>query len=416
MSEPIPRLKILDVQEDRYHRQRLIDGWDQARLRRGRVLVVGAGALGNEVLKLLALTGVGHVVVVDMDRIELSNLSRGVLFRDDDVGRYKADCAARRAMELNPEVTVHPLTLDVMHAGGLGLFLWADVVVGAVDNREARVFINSCCALAGKRWVDGGIQGMSGVARVFDPASGPCYECTMGEVDRKLLAQRLSCARLAREAAALGRVPSTVLAASIIGSFQALEALKVLQGQAAMCGEGLHMEGWTGDVSRVSYPREEDCMGHDVLPPQEPLGLGRRDVTMGALLDRAEQALGPGAALDLSRDVVLSLTCPDCGQGEGGGAVVGAVTEADAACPACGAHRVLDYLSSVSREDEAALDRTPYDLGLPPLDVVVARRGLEAAVAWVLDGDAVEVLGPLAHTFKVGSREDADAQNRGTDQ
>ncbi len=415
MSDPSPPLKILDDREDRYHRQRLVDGWDQERLGRGRVLVVGAGALGNEVLKLLALTGVGHVVAVDMDRIELSNLSRGVLFRDDDVGRHKAECAARRAMEINPEVTVHPLTIDVMHAAGLGLFLWADVVVGAVDNREARVFINSFCALTGRQWVDGGIQGMSGVARVFDPASGPCYECTMGEVDRKLMAQRLSCARLAREAAALGRVPSTALAASIVGSFQALEALKVLQGQAAMCGEGLHIEGWTGDVSRVAYPREDDCMGHDVLPPVEPLGLGCRDVTMGALLDRAEQALGPGAALDLSRDVVLSLTCPDCDSCDPGGKVVGAVTEARAACPSCGAHRVLDFLASVTREDEAALERTPYELGLPPLDVVVARRGLEPAVAWLLDGDAAEVLGPLAHTFSAAPRDEA-AEKRGTDQ
>jgi len=406
MSEPISRQEFLDVTEDRYHRQKLISGWDQRRLSRGKVLVVGAGALGNEVLKLLALTGVGNVVAVDLDRIELSNLSRGVLFRDSDLGRYKTDCAARRATEINPEITVHPLNLDVLLLGGLGLFLWADVVVGAVDNREARVFINNACSLAGKVWVDGAIQELSGVVRVFDPAAGACYECTMGETDRRLLAQRQSCARLAREAAELGKVPSTALAASIIGSFQALEALKVLHGQDTMSGQGLHVEGWTGDVSRVSYPRREECMGHETLPTVEPLGLGCRDISLGALLDRAERALGAGAALDLSRDVVLSLTCPDCKEAEPGGAVVGGVTEADATCPACGAHRVLDFLASITRETAVDLSRTPYELGLPPLDVVVARQGLDDAVAWVFDGDAAEVLGPLADTFTPAPRDE----------
>ena len=410
MSDAISRQDFLDVTEDRYHRQRLISGWDQARLRRGKVLVVGAGALGNEVLKLLALTGVGHVLAVDMDRIELSNLSRGVLFRDGDLGQYKTDCAARRAMAINPEVTVHPLNCDVLLRGGLGLFLWADVVVGAVDNREARVFINSACSLAGKRWIDGAIQELSGVVRVFDPARGPCYECTMGETDRQLLAQRQSCARLAREAAAQGKVPSTALAASIIGSFQALEALKVLQGQEAMSGHGLHVEGWTGDVSRVAYPRRDECMGHEVLPGVEALGLGCRDITLGALLDRAEETLGPGAVLDLSRDVVLSLCCPDCGTEEPGGQVVGGVNEAQAACPGCGTHRVLDFSASISRETNVDLSRTPYELGLPPLDVVVARQGLDDAVAWVFDEDAAEVLGPLAHTFSLEGEEMGDGR------
>ena len=87
--------------------------------------------------------------------------------------------------------------------GGLGVFAWADVVIGAVDNREARVFINSACARVGKTWVDGAIEALSGVVRVFSPGTGPCYECTMNKTDRKLLAERRSCAMLAREAVAV---------------------------------------------------------------------------------------------------------------------------------------------------------------------------------------------------------------------
>ena len=89
--------------EGRYDRQSLIGWWDQDRLARARFLVIGAGALGNEVLKLLALMGAGSILVYDMDRIERSNLSRGVLFREGDEGLRKAEVAVRRLREMNPE-------------------------------------------------------------------------------------------------------------------------------------------------------------------------------------------------------------------------------------------------------------------------------------------------------------------------
>jgi adenylyltransferase/sulfurtransferase len=91
---------------DRYARQQLIPGWQQAHLAEATVLVVGAGALGNEVLKNLALVGVGHLIIVDMDRIEPSNLSRTVLFQADDVGQTKATTAARALARINPDVRI----------------------------------------------------------------------------------------------------------------------------------------------------------------------------------------------------------------------------------------------------------------------------------------------------------------------
>ena len=93
----------VDLDEDRYHRQSLITWWDQERLSDASVLVIGAGALGNELVKNLALVGVGTVVVVDLDQVENSNLSRGVLFREGDEGADKATVVAARAAELNPD-------------------------------------------------------------------------------------------------------------------------------------------------------------------------------------------------------------------------------------------------------------------------------------------------------------------------
>ena len=92
------------IDEDRYSRLNLIGWWDQQRLREARVLVVGAGALGNEVLKNLALVGIGHITIVDFDVVEDSNLSRSVLFRASDSGKPKSVVAARSVVDLNPDV------------------------------------------------------------------------------------------------------------------------------------------------------------------------------------------------------------------------------------------------------------------------------------------------------------------------
>ncbi|MBI5486091.1 MAG: ThiF family adenylyltransferase [Deltaproteobacteria bacterium] len=390
----------MELADDRYARQRLIPWWEQDRLRDARVLVVGAGALGNELLKLLALLGAGAILVVDFDRIERSNLSRAVLFRETDEGRPKAEVAAARVRELNPEVRARGLRLDAVHGLGLGAFLWADVVLGGVDNRLARVFVNSACARAGKTWVDGAIEGFAGVVRVFDPSVGACYECTMSAVDRRILAERRSCAMLARRAAEAGHVPNTVVAASIVAGVQVQEAVKLLHGRGTLVGEGLHFDGAALDVSRVRYPRRDDCPAHDRWPPVVPLGRGVADVTLGELLERAERSLGPGAVLDLSRDVITELECPACGRREPVAAVLGALGEELAACPACRAHRVVHFTGSVRRDGELDLGRTFAEVGVPPFDVVVSRRELEPGEAWWFDADASATLGELAVGFE----------------
>jgi adenylyltransferase/sulfurtransferase len=388
--------------QDRYHRQSLIDWWDQRKVANARVLVIGAGAIGNEVLKCLALMGVGRVLVYDIDRIERSNLSRGVLFREGDEGRTKAEVAAERARDLNPDVRVHPRAENVVHRAGLGVFLWADVVIGAVDNREARVFVNAACARTRRTWVDGAIEGLAGVVRAFAPAEGPCYECTMNATDRRLLAERRSCALLARDVVERGHVPTTAVAASVVGGLQAMEALKAIHGQPLLLGEGLHWNGLVDEVDRVRYPRRDECPGHDALPEIVPLGAGVGDVTLGDLLERAERELGPDAVLDLSRDVILELQCPSCGRKDPGRAVLGEVREREALCPSCGTHRVVEVASSVGRDGPVDLRQTPGSLGVPPFDILTARAGIERQVGWLFDTDAPAMLGSLADSFQLG--------------
>src|SRR3954464_11874444 len=121
-ADDLPTTMTLAItgREGRFARLEAIEWWDQPLLARSRVLVVGAGALGNEVVKNLALLGVGHLVIADMDRVELSNLSRSVLFRESDEGRPKAECAAQAAREIFPGMQVNAVVANVLADLGVG--------------------------------------------------------------------------------------------------------------------------------------------------------------------------------------------------------------------------------------------------------------------------------------------------------
>lgn len=231
------------TQEDRFGRLRLIGWWDQHKLERARVLVVGCGALGNKVLKNLALLGVRRLVIADRDNVDISNLSRSVLFRPEDVGQPKVAAAARSLRQLLPDVQVQPILANVMHQLGLGVFMWADIIFAGLDNREARLWINRSAWKLGKPWIDGAIEGINGVVRVFLPGQAPCYECTLGEVDWAQLEKRMSCNLLSRGEEDSGKVPTTPTTASIIAGLQVQEGVKLLHGLPVLASRGFIFEG-----------------------------------------------------------------------------------------------------------------------------------------------------------------------------
>ena len=228
-----PNKPPIVVNEGRFARFEAIEWWDQALLKNARILVVGAGAIGNEVIKNLALLGVGHIIIADMDKIEMSNLNRSILFRADDEGRPKADCAARSFKDIYPDARATALDGNILADVGLGYFRWAQVVVGALDNREARVFVNKACAQVNRPWIDGGIDVLHGVVRGFRPPDSSCYECTMSQVDWQLLNDRRSCSLLAAKAIMNNGVPTTPTTASVIGAIQAQEVVKLARKAAA---------------------------------------------------------------------------------------------------------------------------------------------------------------------------------------
>lgn len=243
-----------------------------------KVLVIGCGALGNEVLKNLALFGVGHLTLVDFDKVEASNLSRSVLFRQTDAtsGRYKVDVTAQRLKELNPSIEIHTICGDITYDVGLGHFADADVVIGCVDNRWARYCINRHCMRVGKPWIDGGIDGLEGTVRVFRPGEN-CYACNLGQEGLKELARRMPCAGIIRRNEEAGRVATTPVIASVIGAVQAQEALKLLHGEqlergelTSLCGKMFCYEGQHLTTRTVSFQAyDDDCPVHERWKPIE---------------------------------------------------------------------------------------------------------------------------------------------------
>ena len=125
----------------------LLRAWDQTRLRQAKILVAGAGAIGNEVIKLLSPLGVGHICMVDFDTVEISNLTRSVLFREEDIGRSKAQAAAERARQINPDIVVHAMHGDLEFDIGQGvLHRVKNLVIGCLDSLQARLALNRIAA------------------------------------------------------------------------------------------------------------------------------------------------------------------------------------------------------------------------------------------------------------------------------
>jgi len=390
---PIPvRIGEEEVHEDRYSRFRLIPWWDQKKLQAARVLVIGAGALGNEILKNLALLGFERMVVADLDRIEESNLSRTILFRAADVGAFKAEVAARSVQALAPQARVKPLVANVVQECGLGLFGWADVIIAGLDNREARLWINRCAWKMNRPWIDGAIEGINGVARVFTAGEAPCYECTLGETDWKLLEQRMSCNLLLREANTEGKIATTPTISSVIAGIEVQEAVKLLHGLPTLAGGGFVFEGLNHTSYKVQYTANPDCMSHFTFERVEELAGQSSAWTLEQLRARGAKDLGAqDAVVEFSRDIVQELECPQCGEREEKFVAVGSLKYEQGRCPRDGQMRVVKTIHSYAGT-EGFGGRTLNKLGLPAWDVFTVRSA-EAEHAYVFSGDADLVLG-----------------------
>jgi adenylyltransferase/sulfurtransferase len=235
----------------RYARQLTLSGFGadgQRRLKAATALLVGAGGLGSPAALYLAAAGIGRIVIVEFDDVDVSNLQRQILFGTDDIGRPKGEAARQRLRALNPHVQVDLVSEPFSARNGRALVAAADVVLDGSDNFPTRYLVNDACVLEGTPNVFGSIRGFEGQVSVFATAGGPCYRCLHPEPPPDGLIP--SCA----EAGVLGVLPG------VVGALQATEAIKVVAGVGApLVGRLLVYDAWRMRARDIVLPRDVSC-------------------------------------------------------------------------------------------------------------------------------------------------------------
>lgn len=381
----------LIIDDDRYERLRLISWWDQDKLKAATVVIVGAGALGNEVLKNVALTGIGRVFVIDFDEIETSNLTRSVLFRETDCGKPKAVVAATAARDLNPDIEIIPMEANVITDIGVGLIQEADVLIGCLDNREARLWLNRLCWKAERPWIDGGIQEINGVTKVFIPPNGACYECAMTENDYRLINLRYSCPLLKQEDLAAGRVPTAPTISSIIAGLQTQEALKLIHGLPVADGAALVFNGVANTFYQTRFQHREDCLSHETYGEAIRTGMKASETTVEELFNLIhERCQVIPKELPLDRDFVVGLHCRSCNLSREINQPAMLVGMSSARCSSCEQTMKPELIHGVEYGSKLAT-RKLSELGIPRYDILrVHTNGDDVFVC--LDGDRERVV------------------------
>ncbi|NKB64274.1 MAG: hypothetical protein GKR95_19885 [Gammaproteobacteria bacterium] len=255
----------------RYESLSRLDWWDYKRIKVARAIVCGCGALGNEVIKNLALIGWGETILVDMDYVEAGNLSRSVLFTAESVGSPKTTAAAQGMKNTNPDCRVVGLNGRLQEEVGLDLVREADIVFGCLDNVEARLELSLLCAEADTLYLDGGLTPWEGVVSAFRPfEQDVCFSCGIGIHEMRDITLRKSCSMFAQRVQASEGVPTTPITSSVTGALMVQEGLRYLfrdtfverWGQGLLPGQSLRYHSGKSTIDKYSLPRNFDCRYH----------------------------------------------------------------------------------------------------------------------------------------------------------
>ncbi|MEZ7818794.1 MAG: molybdopterin/thiamine biosynthesis adenylyltransferase [Candidatus Azotimanducaceae bacterium] len=242
-----------DQQLLRFSRQIMLPDFDidgQQRLLRAKVLLIGLGGLGSPIAMYLAAAGVGELILIDDDHVDLSNLQRQIAHREQDVGINKAESAAAAIHDLNSETKVTVISRRLEGAELAGQISEADLVIDATDNFDSRHSINALCWKTKTPLVSGAAIRWEGQISVFDPMDpqSPCYQCLYPETDTNGL--EMNCAENGVIAPLVG----------IIGCCQALEAIKYLAGSgSSLVGYSLFFDGKYMEWRKLKLSKAQGC-------------------------------------------------------------------------------------------------------------------------------------------------------------
>lgn len=250
------------MKKDRYQRHSLIDWFSQDVVKTATFAIIGCGAVGNEVLKNMSLLGVGNLDLYDFDIIELHNLTRSVLFREEDVGKTKVDVAAARVKELDPNISANPFFGDFWASLSFERASSYDAIICCVDNFEARIRLNQLCQITSTNLINTGIDSKYGVVELYPfnkTSKTACYECNLPASVYKELQKRFSCGRLKKVSYIEKKIPTTIITSSIVGSYATSLALNLLGNSSYAESISIFLDSFTGRTTVSSLRRNENC-------------------------------------------------------------------------------------------------------------------------------------------------------------
>ncbi|MFW9896451.1 MAG: ThiF family adenylyltransferase [Candidatus Thorarchaeota archaeon] len=237
-KEP-PEIEIIgydSIDSDRYDRQKRISGWDQKKILNARIMVIGVGATGNELVKNLVMAGVGTLLLIDYDLIESSNLNRCILFNSEaaKMKKYKVDVVKEACKKLNPEVEIITLKKDLNDIDK-NLYKQYDVICSCLDNIEARIEANNYAYYNETPFIDSGIDGYFGtVQAVYSKMdSTACLQCGISNLDLDLMWKKFSCTGQeinSKDGETIEKVATLITTTSVIGGIQSQQVLKFILG------------------------------------------------------------------------------------------------------------------------------------------------------------------------------------------
>lgn len=230
----------------RYDRQIRISGFGkngQLKLKKARVTVVGAGGLGCPASLYLVAAGIGTVLVVDQETVELSNLNRQILHWSSDIGRSKTVSMVDKLRQLNPEVTSDSVRMRVTPDNARQLVKGCSAVVDALDNWHTRFLLNKMCVEEKVPFVHAGVFGLYGQITTILPGEGPCLQCILPEVPSEEK-----------------KFPVLGVTAGTLGLLEAMETIKLITGLGEpLVGRLLHFDGETMRFQEISLERRATC-------------------------------------------------------------------------------------------------------------------------------------------------------------
>ena len=220
----------------------------QKKLLNASVLIIGAGGLGAPAALYLAAAGVGTIGIVDADEVDLSNLQRQVIHTTNDVGKAKVKSAAETMEAINPDVTVKTYRTFVDSSNIMDLIKDYDFIIDGTDNFPAKFLINDACVMAEKPFSHAGIIRFKGQLMTYVPGEGPCYRCVFKNPPPK------DAVPTCKQAGVIGAM------GGVIGSLQAMEAIKYIIGQGdLLTGRLLTYDALKMTFHTIKLPKDDHC-------------------------------------------------------------------------------------------------------------------------------------------------------------